>query len=293
MTLRITTFNVGLLDIWLFGRRVFEFPPFARERAAIIPKILSRQDTDIFCLQELYRSGDYAQIANALAPNYPFAFRGSRTSSMVFEKGLGPYLKNTGLAVFSKFPLTEGEEHFFRDQTLGEMIMGRHGFQLVTVALSKNRIFKLANVHTTAGGIFGNPEDSTTTRIRQKQLCELTETISAKTNASWVIAGDLNCSPTTSSENFMFLEKIGAVDPCAGIEDRSFDTWDKTNLLVARSWHRKFPSQRIDHILLSRSLHQCCTARVRRLFDEPLVPIVGGGLHVTLSDHYGIELYCL
>ncbi len=61
-TLRVTTFNVGLLP---------KFVPFADERVPELQTALAASDTDVICLQEVWRSDDAEQLRGSLALRYP------------------------------------------------------------------------------------------------------------------------------------------------------------------------------------------------------------------------------
>jgi len=285
MRLQITTFNVGLFDIQALRQTIFEFSPYTRLRANALPSLLKDHDTDILCLQELYHSPDYELVAEALFETYRFSFRTPCNRLGVL---------NTGLAIFSKLPLLKCDERVFGAQTLDEGLFAKKGFQIFSVELvPDNLTLVIANVHTTAGGVFKLPNHPDASKVRQRQLAELVSVLRAQVMPYWMIAGDLNCSPEISSENYNSLViALNAVDPCARASrsDQDFITWDPNNPLNKFSRHRSLPPQRIDHILISELLADHFSLSARRVFLEPVVRVPRTVPYVSVSDHFGLQV---
>ncbi len=60
---RVTTYNVGLLPA---------FVPLVNDRVGLLTSALAAFDTDVLCLQEVWRAGDQASFRSALAGAFPF-----------------------------------------------------------------------------------------------------------------------------------------------------------------------------------------------------------------------------
>ena len=277
-TLKITTFNVGLLDVRLFGRTVFEFTKNTRKRAELLPEVLYGHECDILCLQELYHAHDFARVQAALRERFPFWLSSKPKPSIAI--GL-PH----GLAVFSRFPLRDGADLRFRRQTIDEGLLGPRGYLSVQVEHSNLGIFSLINTHTTAGGFLARPESAQANAVRSDQLHQLFDTPTTLA----LLIGDLNCGPEASSRNYTDLLEAGFVDPYRSLHGEAHcPTWDPTNPLNSAGPHSTSPPQRIDHILLSGAF----AASIRlvsyeRSFLEnlPFAP----ESH-TISDHSGVTL---
>ncbi len=63
-TFKLTTFNVGLAHTYV---------PYAEQRIPIIKDILKSNDSDVLCLQEVWRQQDRDAILNHVASEYPFS----------------------------------------------------------------------------------------------------------------------------------------------------------------------------------------------------------------------------
>ncbi len=274
--MRIVTYNVGLLDVWLFGKKLFEFAPYTRARSFAIPGELAGTECDILFMQELYHENDVRLVREALSESMPY--------SVVSDAPCGLRLGH-GLAIFSRLPLTASEDKRFTYQLIDERIFGPKGYLSATVMHPDLGAILLINTHTTAGGFFGHPESKKTDACRAKQLAEL---IQEGRKASYsIIAGDLNCGPDVSVGNFMSFQDDGYALPEMPSEQQDIGpTWDPQNSLNADGPHKSSPAQQIDHVLFSKDLATTLSAvRIERMFQEPR--FISGVFH-TLSDHYGI-----
>jgi endonuclease/exonuclease/phosphatase family metal-dependent hydrolase len=281
--IRITTYNVGLLDAWVFGKKIFEFAPHTRARAKRLPVGLASFESDLLFLQELYHPADVERVSSKLSSSHPYSFHAAPAGSK--------FTLGHGLSVFSRFPLRNMENNRFERQLIDEGIIGPKGFISGTVVTQDFGEISFANAHTTAGGFFEHPESARTDSVRFSQLQQIANKLSIRSNPC-IVAGDLNCGPNVSSSVFSRFLQLGLARPEQFCVDHSDEpTWDPLNPLNAESPHKTSPPQRIDHLLLSQPLLDNVSVEgVKRVFTESL--IFEHGTH-TLSDHYGLQLLIL
>ncbi len=279
--MKIATYNVGLLDAWLFGKKIFEFAPHTRSRASRLPSELLALDCDLLFLQELYHVADIRRVQAVLGTAFSYSFHAASASSRL---SLGH-----GLSVFSKYPLEKLDDTRFDRQLIDEGLVGPKGFISGVVKTDELGDIFFANAHTTAGGFLQHPESKKTDRIRAQQL----EQIARRgdfANSLAIIAGDLNCGPDVSTSVFLQFLGHGLTRPEVVLRHRPENepTWDPLNPLNVQSPHKTSPPQRIDHLLLSKHLAQLAELEsLTRIFAEAMV--FDHGNH-TLSDHYGLAL---
>lgn len=276
--MRIVTYNVGLLDVHAFGAKIFEFSKHTRSRAEKLPSKLVMVSCDLMLIQELYHYHDAARFKDSLGSVFPYsAF--SEFSRSKFRLG-------HGLAIFSKYPMVDCVSVEFESQLIDERWFGPKGFLLVWVDVPLVGRILMANVHTSAGGLFEHPESVKADQCRNAQLGEMCARIN-EINASAIVAGDLNCGPDVSIGNFSAFLDAGYFRP----ENMSLfadlgPTWDPRNALNINSPHRTSPAQRIDHVLFSGALvEHLSVSSVKRIMRES---VVTDGRSHTLSDHYGL-----
>ena len=279
--LKITTFNVGLLDVFLFGHRVFEFAEYTRGRARALADVLFELDSDVLCLQEIYHQHDLKSIGAALSKKYAFSML---TSS---RKGsLGGV--NHGLAIFSKFPLLNRLDYRFNAQLLDERLFGPKGCLIATIEHPEIGNFAIANLHTTGGGFLNHPESDKANHIRAAQISEAC-TLVIKQSKNCMLIGDLNCGPEASETNYSLALASGFIDPYMPIYgSESRPTWTPLNPLNANSPHKTSPPQRIDHIFPSFQMAEKIEVMAFDQLFEQTFPIASQ--QITVSDHYGIQL---
>lgn len=274
--MRVVTYNVGLLDVWLFGKKIFEFAPNTRARSFAIPRELAATECDVLFIQELYHENDARRVREALSESMPYSF--------ISDAPRGLRLGH-GLAIFSRHSLTAGEDKRFSHQLTDENIFGPKGYLRATVLHPILGPILLINTHTTAGGLFEHPESKKTDACRANQLAEL---LQEGRNVSYsIIAGDLNCGPDVSVGNFRCFQDEGYALPALPSEQQDIGpTWDPQNSLNADGPHKSSPAQQIDHVLFSKALAATLSVvRIKRMFQEPR--FISGVFH-TLSDHYGV-----
>lgn len=282
MKLSILSYNAGLMRVRLAGRTVFEFAPFVEERASVLADALHRKSADLILLQEVYETSHVQALVKRLRKTYPFC---------IYTKSARSFQLSSGLVMISRYPIRRAMFHRFNRSPIDEAIFADKGFQLCYLDFGEGRLLCIANVHTTAGGIFNHPEASKIEKIRAEQIRQLLCTIDSTNADKAIIAGDLNTGPSMSATNFQQLEAAGFVDAVGeALGDSNIDslvTWDPKNPLNSNGPHRSSPPQRIDHVL-----YRCASDAVRSLYAEvifstPELPTDAGKI-VTVSDHYGL-----
>eukprot|EP00038_Savillea_parva_P013040 m.208580 g.208580 ORF g.208580 m.208580 type:complete len:317 (+) comp24181_c0_seq1:109-1059(+) len=288
---RVLTVNVGLLRARLFGKTVFQNPPFADERLPHICARLAQIATedkapDLIALQEVYEPAHWDAIRDAMMHTHPHtARREPKKNKLKFHNGL---------ALLSRHEIGDVKFKKFKKNIPLEEALADKGFLCATVdmpALCGGRLpIKVVNMHLTAGGT--EPDNATANRVRALQVAECAE------EAPDLVIGDLNAGPEASPDNYEYALSLGFA--CGYRESGGCDfdagghTWDPLNPLNANGVHGHMPPERIDHVLRRASGGPLLTARATRaevLFREPIVPLLHGphaGKTVTISDHYGL-----
>jgi len=279
--LRLLTFNVGLLEFRLCGLPVKRPLPALAERLAALPAAIAALEADVVALQELYWEDHLAAFLAVLAPLYPY--RATRPRGR-----LGPCLPGS-LLLLSRLPIQASGSRRFSRAMPDERLAAWFGLQWIEVEPAGLPRLRLVNAHTTAGGLFGDPEAARTETLRAHQLAELQAACEA--GAPAILLGDLNCGTDVSPDNFHQLLRAGYRDTLRalhpGAADAELVTWDSRQPLNAPGPHRHQSPQRIDHVLLAPRA-------------VPLLRPVAGGVvlreatvasplgMVTPSDHYGV-----
>jgi endonuclease/exonuclease/phosphatase family metal-dependent hydrolase len=177
----------------------------------------------------------------------------------------------------------------FHAGTLEERWLAARGTLVAWISVDGIAL-RLANVHTTAGGLLRHPEAGAVDALRGRQIAEARAALDG--DGAAILAGDFNCGPGASFANYQAMLDAGWIDCSAAASDFGEPTWDPGNPLNRGGPHRTSPAQRIDHVLARRADVE--TGRVRPLASrvvlrEPRVAI-GPGKAVPLSDHYGVQV---
>lgn len=276
--MKIATYNVGLFDIELLGIKLFEFSQHTRSRAEKIPSELATVNCDVLFIQELYHSADLMRVKQFLGSTFPYA----TISCMPRSK----FRLGHGLAIFSKYPMLDDTSIEFKSQLIDERYFGPKGCLAAWIDIPLIGKILLANVHTSAGGIFEHPESVKSDQCRSAQLGEVSVFVNDRA-ARAIVAGDFNCGPDVSAGNFYSFLESGYFRPeeIALFADLG-PTWDPENALNVKSPHSTSPPQRIDHVLFSNSLFSDLhVSSVKRIFRHD---VCTDGYFHTLSDHYGL-----
>jgi endonuclease/exonuclease/phosphatase family metal-dependent hydrolase len=263
------------------GITLFEFAPHVELRAARIPQTIIDSLADIVCLQEVFSRRHLQRIVNELSATHPY---------WSAPRSWRPKLFGSGLAIFSRYPVIQSAFHWFRDQLPEEAIFAPRAYLAATIETAGIGRIEIVNCHTTAGGPRHHPESETADHCRANQLDEVMDYIKQRDSSVMhsLIAGDLNCGPEASPENFNKLLSGGFADLFAAARGSTAlpVTWDPQNSLNVSSPHKTSPPQRIDHVL-SYSRSDLLAVEGRLFGIEPCVEL-GDRRPVTPSDHYGV-----
>lgn len=279
--MRVATFNAGLLDVRVVGRKLFEFTPHTRNRVNAVAKGLRclSNDLDVLCIQEIYHSNDQRQVAEAVGDSLPYQF--------LTPPARWPRL-NSGLMLFSRREILSVSHRYFRRQSPDEWLFSKKGFLTANISCDRGGSLKIINTHLSSGGLTTHPASTRAMQLRGNQIAEL----SILEPDAALLIGDLNCGPEADSRNFESLVHLSFTDLAAlfsGGCTSPFYTWDPSNPLNRASAHSSSPPQRIDHILAKRQFVDSNFAGTSsRVLDLPV--ILDNGLEATPSDHYGVKI---
>lgn len=276
--LRILTLNTALQNIRLLGRNVYEPVPWTHERLTALPRAVRAYNPDIICLQECFHPVMQRHLQRALANEFPYCCGLSRSR---------PRLRLAAdLLILSRWPLTGNRWQRFRDVTLEERVFARLGFLSCTIQLPDGSALDIINVHASAGGMNGHPEDPVMEQLRSRQIAQLLASVDTSRPA--VIAGDLNAGPHTSIDNYRQLAADGWTDAFSAAGEAGI-TWDPDNPLVRLGDEPYLPPQRIDHVFCNtRATARLQTEEAEIILHERNLSI--GGQRIPVSDHYGLLL---
>ena len=90
-TLKVTTYNLGLAHTFI---------PYAKERLKALEQVLPKYNTDILCLQEVWKKSDQKDIHKALKGKFPYSFK---TKIKNFREGSRPTCRRKEIFGEGKF----------------------------------------------------------------------------------------------------------------------------------------------------------------------------------------------
>ena len=288
-TLRVLTFNCGLLRWRVLGYTAFASPPFVPERFEAIvcslPKLLESRLVDVCALQEVYEAEHVERLVRAMSPYMPYHARVDNHRVLQFHNGL---------LIFSRHPIDDVSLRKHARSSMLERLFGCKSCLTIRVSLPSGRSLSLTNLHTTAGG-GADPESTAVDDVRESELLEVME-VCEHTQAAGhesVIIGDLNAGPDCSAANYHLLARHGYTDAAADVKPPLGPTWCASSKLNNLTVFAKCPDKRIDHLFLhpQASLVPC---HAETVFTEPVVrvpapePDTAQLSLVPLSDHYGV-----
>lgn len=281
-SMRIVSFNVGLLDVNLLGYSIMKPADHIEDRAQALSSALKTQNADMIAIQELYVGKHAKQLIEQMRETFPYHYRKSTTIFRI----------DNGLLILSKFPIREQRMSTLTSGPWDEAIFASKSIMSVQIAIDPSRNLNIVNIHATSGGMLNAQDSEKITRVRQTQIEQAKEIIDSHDGDLSIILGDFNAGPEIAPSNYEFLTNIGYVDAyreyCFAKDLEPEITWDAKNILNIQGAHSDSISQRIDHIYLSPGLAQMTTVtHAEVIFKEPIVD-VGAEQMVTLSDHYGI-----
>jgi endonuclease/exonuclease/phosphatase family metal-dependent hydrolase len=200
--LKILTWN-----IWMMPAFTFQSPLNTR-RAAAIAASLEELDYDIICFEKAFDGAARAVLSKALGMRYPHRY-GPANSGFSLKV-------NSGVWVFSRFPLTVVREIQFRD-CAGIECLSRKGAMLLEGAF-EGHAFQIVAAHLQgeAGNIFTEAHQ----QVRNRQMAQIRDellTPHTKSGVPLFLCGDFD-TPRSSGGYQVMLKIFG--DPGNGAESR-------------------------------------------------------------------------
>jgi len=147
-------------------------------RAKLITKHLLANDYDIIAIQEAFKKRVYKHFLKKLGKKYPYS-SGKPPKSKTL-----PVITNSGLMIFSKFPITKQQIEYFETSRGTDRLSSKGA--LITSIDVDGREFEFVVSHMQAGG-----EDKAW--IRRKQFDRINRVLSERDfKTPIIIVGDLN-----------------------------------------------------------------------------------------------------
>ncbi|WP_291573171.1 endonuclease/exonuclease/phosphatase family protein [Bradyrhizobium sp.] len=279
-TLRILTFNLGLLGFKLKNRWRMPVDAHSGERLAAAPRLLSSLEADIIALQEVYSPTDREVLARAMAELYPFQAGSPKMRSLV----------GNGLMLLSRFPILHSAFMPCRGSPRWTLPFWKQGLLAVELDLPSIGRTRLIDAHIAASVPFGDANSMASKANRNREIDQLLSAANAG-EVTAILAGDFNTSPAIHPEHYDRIISAGYVDAFVASNPPAAKdgfTWDCANPLNARGRFRHAPSQRIDHVFV-RGGHSAPLKPVAAeiVLQDRVVQTASGQL-IPLSDHYGL-----
>ena len=271
----LLTFNLGLLAAAIPGAGAVSLSDHVQPRLRAAPGEIAALGADVVALQEVFDPLHQSFLAGALRGIYPHAVAapGRRT------------LFGSGLMLLSRHRL----EHVAFTRSSGSVI-AQTGFLSAELCVPAFGRLRVVNVHLKADIPLARTESPGGMTRRQRELRALLATIRNSMNPT-ILLGDFNTSPEIVPSLYRGIVEAGFADCFAAsattAAQRGAVTWDAANPLNLRGLWRSSPSQRIDHVFVSKSCHAPRPAAAEIVLCDACVGIPGGG-NVPLSDHYGL-----
>jgi sphingomyelin phosphodiesterase 2 len=167
-TIKLLTFNVGLLQMNLFGFiPIFSNPSYVSERRPFIPDKLRAINADIISIQECYEDKHANFIIQSLIDLYPYHARHR-------SPGFAPWKFQNGLLFLSKYPILNSYIEKLDKASSLEMFMANKSNLIMTVSIPSVGSLTCVNSHTTAGGAT-HPEHPGVDSDREDELRQAVE----------------------------------------------------------------------------------------------------------------------
>lgn len=183
--LTVLTLNAGLLEVKWGPWVVLRPSPFVGDRYSHLDKSLRTTNADVVCLQEIYKRRQKIGLAKSLAASFPYATWPPTDPGMYID---------SGLMILSRYPIKETRFTRFRSAPLSERLFVKRGF-LEAVVATPMGLVRVVTYHTTAGGLFGDPEAEITDRYRDRQIGQMIQATRRANEELLIFAGDLNAGP--------------------------------------------------------------------------------------------------
>jgi endonuclease/exonuclease/phosphatase family metal-dependent hydrolase len=275
-SLRLLTFNAGLLNINLFGFQLFQPAPYVKERLLALPEQLRKSDADIIALQEIYSLEQKKWLADQLRQEY--------YNYYVEDE---PFLKlPNSLMLLSRYPIINARHHLFQRATFTEELADSKGLLRIIVKTPDFGKIAVVNIHATSGGA-GTFNDELKA-LRQQQFHKAMRFASNDYTPQHIIMGDFNASPYTETDSYTIFLEGGYQMALPEGQEAELVTWAPDNPLNQHFVFRGETPRQLDHVLLSEELqHKLHLQEIKLCFTQACVS-VGAAEQVPLSDHYGL-----
>jgi endonuclease/exonuclease/phosphatase family metal-dependent hydrolase len=288
---RLLTLNTGLFRLRIGPWSFLDPIPHPATRVHHLADAVRSVQPDIIAFQEVYADRDLDRLRSELGAEFPYYISARDYTSF-------PRIRShSGLSVFSRFPFSHHAHVSLDEAAIDERPFMGKGFLVADIETPCGTL-TLSNMHLTSGGIFRNPRAARMSAVRNGQIDQIAEHLLRRPHALRIMTGDLNAGPDVSPENYQRVLHHGFVDawdlhPTPDTRTKHV-TWEITNPLNNREFHKTDVPQRIDHVFIHpNGLDHVHIERTEVVLHEPTVPTKRG--LVTVSDHYGLitDLACI
>lgn len=199
-------------------------------------------------------------------------------------RATGGFRFHNGLAVFSRFVISEASLHPHRAVTPVERFLATKAMLSVLIEIPSIGTIAIINVHLSAGI---RPTSDAVVAIRAKQIQELKTlacNISNEGATPLLAVGDFNCGPEAAPENYSGLVNCFNDAWTESGSGTTGYTWDTSNKLNTGGLHYGCAAQRCDHIFYSSTKLEVVDCRIACKNEMNL----DSGVCTNISDHYGL-----
>jgi endonuclease/exonuclease/phosphatase family metal-dependent hydrolase len=248
---------------------VFLRPAFLHDdqmgRVDSIAAHLIANEYDVLALQEVFHEKSRKQLIQKLDSCYPYHLAPKKTS--VFKI-------NSGLMIFSKYPIVESGHSFFDNLKAADRLSSK-GVQWASVKVKGDTIL-IANTHLQAG------TEEKFQEVRSAQYKKAKETLNAfHASISCVLLGDLNTDKNDNKRFSGMLSKLNFEDGETENQEIGSANLPNQDLYPAKEGS----AQLLDYILQRKNSLGCSiSARTIMCFKSKW----NGKLN-NLSDHNAVE----
>lgn len=239
------------------------------KRAPYIAGYVLQSGADVVVLQEMFHKKASSIIEDSLKRMYPY----------YTPRTKGGFMKtNSGVQVFSKYPLDSSKVMQYRDCS-GVDCMARKSAVMVFLDISGQKL-QLVGTHMQSGG------KSKKVDVRKKQLLQMTSELLepyARTGVPQLIAGDLNIDYHHLEEYLPMREMLGTDEFRIDGEYR-LTTSSESNDLCKRFFDPS--AQMLDYILVRHS--STFVAMKWWQIMRPIMPAPLKNRFRDMSDHYPV-----
>ncbi|MGE4108201.1 MAG: endonuclease/exonuclease/phosphatase family protein [Bacteriovoracia bacterium] len=289
-SLRVLTYNAGLLRITFKGDVVPKVKARAEKLPAALSQLAEREKLDLISLQEVWDSSHQAAIAKALkAQGFEIILvddlkpTGDFPTLTLMGSGMMVAYRNLTADSIARIPFTSASsaQKLARKGIVSMKLKTKSG-------QPQEESFVFTTVHTqNLDGKDGSVEDPDAKEHLLKQIQQLTEhhkTASLEGAVPLLSMGDFNCGPEFGKTVFESLVSgLGVRAVYSEVNGRYDATWDSsTNRYVIEGEYPNGPNQTVDHVFVRDAKGDAghwktLAARIVMKTDNDL-----------LSDHYGV-----